>query len=107
MIPYGIRDYLVATNEATPSLYSGPCPVTIKLSSQITVADGRGILSYTWIRNDGASGPIESLIFDSPGTKRVTTDWLLGSSGTRWMALKVIEPYELISDHIDFVIECQ
>ena len=95
---------------ADPFDYSGTCPVLITFRGRISVAGGGGTVSYKWIRNDGASAPVQTLTFDSPGSQDVTDTWNLGDAGMNysgWEALQVFDPKVMTSDHADFKIQCQ
>jgi hypothetical protein len=50
--------------------------VTIQFSGSITVK-GKGTVKYTFVRSDGATGPVYTLDFDGDGTKAVDTTWTL------------------------------
>ena len=50
------------------------CPM---VTAHIT-ANGPGDVTYVWKRSDNASGPTESVHFNSAGTKDVSTNWALG-----------------------------
>ena len=54
---------------ADPFDYSGTCPVTITFTGRFSVAGPRGLVSYKWIRSDGASVLVETLMFDGAGSK--------------------------------------
>jgi hypothetical protein len=88
------------------------CPFTVNFVGHIT-ANGRGRVRYTFVRSDGATGPIETLDFEDAGTKSVRTTWTLGSSGssrrTGWQAIKIVSPNEIESNTKDgsFVVDCQ
>ena len=94
---------------ADPFDYSGPCPVMITFSGRVSVAGGGGTVSYKWIRNDGASAPVETLIFDGPGSQDVSTTWYIGGAGmdySGWQALEVFDPQSVTSDRAEFQIRC-
>lgn len=95
---------------ADPFDYSGICPVTITFSGRISAAGPGGTVSYKWIRSDGASAPVEILVFDGPGSKDISTTWSIGGSGmdySGWQAIEVFDPQSNISEHADFRIRCQ
>ena len=107
--PTGIRVVEVFLR-ADPFDYVGPCPVTIKFSGRISVVGGSGIVSYKFLRSDGASAPIQTLTFDSPGSKDVSTTWRLGGprfTYSGWQSIKIFEPQEIESNHAIFKIQCQ
>jgi hypothetical protein len=95
---------------ADPFDYVGSCPVMITFSGRISVAGGAGTVSYKWIRNDGASAPVETLSFAAPSSQDVNTTWYLGDSGMNysgWMALQILDPEEVITDRAEFTIQCE
>jgi hypothetical protein len=95
---------------ADPFNYTGSCPVKITFSGRISVIGGSGVVSYKFLRSDGASAPIETVRFDSPGSKDVIDTWTLGASGTKysgWESIKIFEPGELTSNQANFKIQCE
>ncbi len=108
-VPAGFR-VIEMFVRADPFDYSGACPVMITFTGRISVAGGSGTVSYKWIRNDGASAPVETLIFDGPGSKDISTTWYIGASGmsySGWQALEIFDPEAKTSEHADFKIQCQ
>jgi hypothetical protein len=97
------------TLRADPFNYVGPCPVAIKFSGRISAVGGSGRISYKFLRSDGASAPIETLTFDTPASKDVSTTWTLGAPGTYsgWQAIQIFDPQELKSNQAPFTIKCQ
>lgn len=95
---------------ADPGEYVGPCPVTITFSGRISVAGGGGTVSYKFLRSDGASAPIQTLVFDEPGSKDVTDTWTLGGdslpSFSGWQAIQIFDPEELTSNEATFSFTC-
>jgi hypothetical protein len=94
---------------ADPFDYKGPSPAKIKFSGRISVIGGNGIVSYKFLRSDGASAPIETLKFDAPGSKDVSTTWTLGGPGSTysgWQSIKIFEPQEMESERANFKIQC-
>ena len=93
---------------AEPAVYVGPCPVTIKFTGKISTAGGKGKVIYKFLRSDGASGPTETLVFDSPGSKDVGTTWKLGTPlYAGWQSIHVIEPLETDSGQAHFTMQCR
>jgi hypothetical protein len=94
---------------ADPFEYHGSCPVTITFSGRISVAGGRGTVSYKFLRSDGASAPVESLVFEAPGSKDVSTTWRLGGPGfaySGWQAIQIFDPEDVKSKQANFMIQC-
>jgi hypothetical protein len=95
-----------ATLTASPEVYDGHCPVTIKFSGNITV-DKKGTVKYTFIRGDGATGPIYTLDFEDGGTKSVDTTWTLNiPTFSEWLAIKILGPIEIESNRASFKGSC-
>lgn len=95
---------------ADPFDYVGPSPVTIKFTGRISVVGGGGTVSYKFLRSDGASAPIETLHFDGPGSRDVSTTWRLGGPGftySGWQSIKILEPQEMESERANFNIRCE
>jgi len=95
---------------ADPFDYVGPSPVTIKFTGRISVVGGGGTVSYKFLRSDGASAPIETLHFDGPGSRDVSTTWRLGGPGltySGWQSIKILEPQEMESERANFKIRCE
>jgi hypothetical protein len=53
-----------------------------------------GTVTYQWIRSDGATDTEvhPDLVFDSAGTKSVTTTWSTTASGAKWMDIYIDKP---------------
>ena len=95
---------------ADPFDHAGACPVMITFSGRISVAGGGGTVSYKWIRNDGASAPVETLTFAGPGSQEISTTWTLGAAGTTyagWQAIEILDPQATTSDRAEFKVLCQ
>ena len=95
-----------ATLTASPEVYDGPCPVTIKFSGNITVK-GKGLVKYTFVRSDGATGPVYTLDFAGDETKHVDTTWTLSPpTFGEWVAIKILSPTVLQSERASFKGTC-
>jgi len=92
---------------ADPFDYTGPCPQEIVFSGRISVAGGSGVVSYKFLRSDGASAPVETLTFDGPGTKDIKTTWLLGKTYSGWQQNQILDPVEKTFDKAEFKLTCQ
>ena len=74
---------VVSTLSASPAAFKGKCPAVITFNGTITV---KGKISpnapvqmgYTFLRSDGAKGPILYYTISAPGTQAVSTTWTLG-----------------------------
>ena len=96
--------------EASPTSYVGPCPGVIKFSGKIQ-ANGAGRVKYTWLRNDGATGPVEYVDFTEAGVKLVSTTWTLGDASALpnyvgWEQIKILSPNAMLSNKADFKLTC-
>ncbi|HEY2982383.1 MAG TPA: hypothetical protein VGJ22_14455 [Anaerolineales bacterium] len=73
------------------------CPI---VTAHIT-ANGPGDVQYHWTRSDGAGAPVQSVHFNSAGTKNVTQKWYLGSvwagGSPEWLGVYIDDP-----NHQDF-----
>lgn len=85
--------------------------LTITFTGRISVVGGGGRVSHEFLRNDGASAPVESLMFDAPGSKEIGTTWMIGGPGLPtyegWEAVQIFEPQEMKSANAPFKIRCQ
>lgn len=88
---------------------SGECPHRFEFEGIIT-ADGPITVTYTWLRSDGGTAPVETLEFTEAGSQTVNTSWTLGGSGSRyddfWQQLRVITPQEILSERAIFDLDC-
>ena len=71
---------------------SGGCG-NFQIEADITT-NGAGTVTYKWIRSDGAidNNVHPDLVFDSAGTKSVTTNWMTSASGNKWMDIYIDKP---------------
>ena len=93
--------------QANPSNYNGPCPKVVTTSADITV-DGPCTVTYRWERIDGATGPVETLVFSAAGTKTVSTSWMIyvASNVTYWERVSILTPLPMMSNQASFTITC-
>ncbi len=96
--------------KAEPDRYSGPCPVAIAFTGQITVNSGVGSVAYRFVRSTGRPGPEKTLSFESPGTKQVSSIWKFGGSRYPRLSgsfyLEVLSPQPKKSDAAHFQVSC-
>lgn len=105
---------------ADPFNYAGPCPKEIVFSARMATLGGSGTISYRWLRNDGASAPIETIRFDGPGTKDFKSTWYLGGAGSNfrdfWKQVQIVQvtpdgeapkPKNQLSNKAMFTLICQ
>jgi WD40 repeat protein len=95
---------------SNPENYSGHCPATITLSGKIIVSGGSGSVTYKFVRSNGPPSSIKTLVFDSPGTKDVTSIWRFGGSinpsPSGSFYLEVLTPQHLRTPEVKFNIKC-
>jgi len=94
---------------AVPTEYAGACPTTIKFNGVIT-ARRAGRVQYRFVRSDGATAPIQTLDFATPGTKPVGITWTLGGptlpTYRGWEAVRIVYPTSIESNKAGFSIKC-
>ena len=83
---------------------SGAGSVPVQFHGHITV-NGPGTVRYSFVRSDGASGPVLSMTFDRAGTREVETSWTLGRDYAGWIAIRVLSPNVVESDHAGFRVD--
>lgn len=71
---------------------SGSCG-NFQIKADITTSSA-GTVTYKWIRSDGATDTEvhPDLVFDSAGTKSVSTSWSTTASGDKWMDIYIDKP---------------
>jgi hypothetical protein len=71
---------------------SGSCG-NFQIKADVTT-NSAGTVTYNWVRSDGATDTEvhPELIFDSAGTKSVTTSWSTTASGNKWMDIYIDKP---------------
>ena len=94
---------------AQPAAHNGACPATITFVGRIK-ANGRGRVTYTFLRSDGAHGPRFTVDFDQAGEKQVSTTWRLGGPGLPfyhgWEAIRILRPNVMFSNRAVFEVRC-
>lgn len=97
------------TLAAQPAAHNGACPATITFLGRIK-ATGRGRVAYTFLRSDGARGPVFTVDFDEAGEKEVSTTWRLGGPGLPfyrgWKAIRIFAPNVRFSNRAVFEVRC-
>ncbi len=90
--------------------FIGPCPAVLKFLGSVTV-NAPGTVRYSFVRSDAAVGPVETLYFDSAGTKTVGTVWTLGGPDLTtydgWQAIRILSPNVMESDKALFAFRCE
>jgi len=97
--------------EAVPATYFGTCPGVITFKAKIQ-ANAAGRVKYTWIRSDGATGPVEYIDFVEAGVLHVETTWTLGDASVLpryegWEQIKILSPAEMVSNKATFTLKCK
>jgi len=90
--------------------FIGPCPAVLKFLGSVTV-NAPGTVRYSFVRSDAAVGKVETLYFDSAGTKTVGTVWTLGGPDLTtydgWQAIRILSPNVMESDKALFAFRCE
>ena len=97
--------------EAVPTAYVGKCPGVITFKAKMQ-ANAAGRVKYTWIRSDGATGPVEYIDFVEAGVLHVETTWTLGDASVLpryegWEQIKILSPAEMVSNKATFTLKCK
>jgi len=86
------------------------CPKTITFTARISAIQGSGTVSYRWLRSDGASAPVQTLVFDGPGSQDVTETWRRGGDPgaaiSGWEGVRILSPAGATSDKANFELTC-
>jgi hypothetical protein len=91
---------------AAPPFHDGACPFTFTFNANIE-SDRGGVVHYTWIRSDGATGPVLDLEFRGPGTRTVSTNWELSPPHFRgWEAVRIVGPNGRVSNRARIELTC-
>jgi len=78
----------------------------------LSVAGGAGKVTYSIVRGDGVTSPVETISFAAAGSQDVRTSWTLGRADlsrnyTSWVALRILSPQPLESEKINFSADCE
>ncbi len=94
---------------AAPTAFQGTCPATIRFSGEIR-ATKPGKVQFKYVRSDGASSPVQTLLFTAPGGKPISTTWTLGGGAVPryqgWLAIQFVHPQTDRSPLANFSIQC-
>ena len=95
---------------ASPTSFVGGCPAVITFTGKIK-STLQGVVTYKFIRSDGAIAPVQTLVFRAPGVQTVSTTWTLGGipalpAYAGWEAIEILSPMALTSNHANFKIRC-
>jgi len=90
---------------AAPPRFAGKCPTTINFNGTISASQACDV-KYKFIRSDGGIAPENTLKFDAPGAKPVSTTWTIGRDYAGWEAVQVLSPVSVQSNKAAFAIKC-
>ena len=94
---------------ASPASFQGVCPATIRFAGEIRALKP-GKVQFKYIRSDGASSPVQTLLFTAPGGKPISTTWTLGGGAVPryqgWQAIQFVHPQTDRSPPANFSILC-
>jgi hypothetical protein len=88
---------------------SGTC--TSEVMFKGTITSGKpGKVQYRFIRSDGVLQPVETVEFNTPDTKEVSSRWNLNGSFkaeySGWQAIRIVYPEEIESEKAEFNFVC-
>ncbi|MEA1866820.1 MAG: hypothetical protein U9N19_01765 [Thermodesulfobacteriota bacterium] len=101
--PFNVTEVSI---KADPVIYTGKCPKTVRFTGNIT-ANGKGVIKYRFIRNDGFEHKIQTLTFDTEGSQPATNTWRLYGNYKGWQAIHILSPRDMRSDKADFEVKCK
>lgn len=87
-----------------PLTYTGTCPKTFVLSAAIT-ANGPGIATYRWEREDLRYSGVQSVTFDAAGTQTSTINWDFSETTSGWIRAHVLTG-DLTSIPVYYTLVC-
>ena len=98
-----------ANLEAVATFDRRACPSLFTFKGTIT-APSAGDVRYRFVRSDGATGPIVTLSFRTPGVHDVSTTWQLGGAGLTsyegWERIEIVAPVSAHSNRARFTMLC-
>ena len=94
---------------AAPASFQGVCPATIRFTGEIRAVKP-GKVQFKYVRSDGASSPVQTLLFSTPGGKPISTTWTLGGQTQPryqgWIAIQFVHPQVDRSAPTSFSVQC-
>ncbi len=98
------------TTSVSPASFAGACPKLFEFSAVIAV-DAPGVVTFKWIRSDGALAPEQKIEFKQAGKQVVKTTWTLGDATKLpaydgWEAVQILTPNALVSNRAAFGLKC-
>jgi hypothetical protein len=64
------------------------------------------IEQYHFMRSDGSSSPVQSLVFSGAGSQSVSIDWTIGASYTGWEQIYIDSPNHQAMAQAGFTLTC-
>ncbi|MEO8035557.1 MAG: hypothetical protein ABI837_14065 [Acidobacteriota bacterium] len=110
-VPFSLAAKVTSVTAAvTPASFKGPCPKLFEFTGVITV-DSPGVVTYKWIRSDGAQAPGQKVEFRQAGRQTVKSTWTLGDATklprfNGWQEVQVLSPETLVSNKAEFNLTC-
>ena len=101
-IPFAVTG---VTANIDPLTYIGACPKTFTFYVTIT-ANGPGIVTYRWERNDGRYSESQGVTFYGAGTKTTTIQADLSGTSSGWYRAHVLAPNDAASDQVNYMLNC-
>lgn len=101
------------TLTATPSTYSGACPVRVRFTAKVGITAHPMAFNYVFERSDGAKSQLKVVRINNPNARtwEATEIWQLGASGQHlhvWEKLRVASGNTKIeSNQADVDITCR
>jgi hypothetical protein len=91
-----------------PSVDESACPAHVSFASVISVSRGPVIVTYRWVRSDGAQSPISSVDFTGTGPQLQTVfaTWDLGGNHDGSEQLHVLTPFATTAEVMPFSVHC-
>ena len=101
-IPFAVTG---VTANIDPLTYIGACPKTFTFYVTIT-ANGPGIVTYRWERNDGRYSESQGVTFYGAGTKTTTIQADLSGTSSGWYRAHVLAPNDTASIPVYYTLNC-
>lgn len=101
---------VTASLNANAAAFGGPCPVTVRFDGTIS-SDAAASVTYRFVRSDGGTAQPVTIDFKEPGTRNVSTSWMLGAPGFSFkgsMQIEILAPNRFLSpqEPATFTVDC-
>jgi|WetSurMetagenome_2_1015567.scaffolds.fasta_scaffold35902_3 hypothetical protein len=96
---------ITLSSSASPTSYTGPCPVNIVLTGKIKSSLPVDV-TYNWAANFSYPFVAQDFSFDVAGSETFTKTISISSTTVGYVRFRVYSPYEVKADRIDLVINC-